>query len=58
MPYLCLNKDNGRFPGRGHINSAFKIPTIIYYDRAGKVCAVGEDIDEIAEEENWVKAEW
>jgi hypothetical protein len=40
-----------------------KIPTIIYYDRAGKVKAVGaeamkEGIYEKAEDEGWVKAEW
>ena len=36
---------------------------MIYYDRGGKVRAVGaesmkEGIYEVAEEENWVKAEW
>jgi hypothetical protein len=40
-----------------------KIPTIIYYDQQGKVCAVGaeavrEGIEEEAEDGNWVKAEW
>jgi len=59
-----LNKvDDGRFPAHEHIGGASKIPTIIYYDLAGKVRAVGgeatrEGIYEIAEDENWVKAEW
>jgi len=40
-----------------------KIPTVIYYDRAGKVRAVGAEamkdgIFETAEEEDWIKAEW
>ena len=52
-----------RFPAQEHISGAFKIPTVIYYDLSGKVRAVGaeavnEGIYEIAEDENWVKAEW
>jgi hypothetical protein len=52
-----------RFPAHEHISGASKIPTIIYYDRKGKVRAVGaeamrEGIYEMAEEEQWVKAEW
>ena len=52
-----------RFPAHEYISGASKIPTIIYYDRAGNVKAVGaeavkEGIYEIAEEEHWVKAEW
>lgn len=40
-----------------------KIPTIIYYDRQGKVCAIGaeavrEGIEEEAEDREWTKAEW
>ncbi|KAF8805124.1 hypothetical protein BYT27DRAFT_7339733 [Phlegmacium glaucopus] len=51
-----------RFPALEHINGS-KIPTLIYYDRNGKVRAVGaeamkEGIYEVAEDENWVKAEW
>jgi hypothetical protein len=59
-----LNKnDDGRFPAQDHFGGACKIPTVIYYDRGGKVRAVGaetmrEDIHEIAEDENWVKTEW
>jgi hypothetical protein len=58
-----LNKDITRFAVHEHISGASKIPTIIYYDRTEKVCAVGaeamwEGIYEITEDENWVKAEW
>jgi hypothetical protein len=59
-----LNKDDdGRFPGQEHVGDDSKVPTIIYYDQAGKVRAVGAEamrdgIDKIAEDENWVKAEW
>ncbi|KAF8805122.1 hypothetical protein BYT27DRAFT_7258239 [Phlegmacium glaucopus] len=51
-----------RFPAHEHINGS-KIPTVIYYDQNGTVRAVGaeamkESIYEVAEDENWVKAEW
>ena len=40
-----------------------KIPTILYYDQQGNVCAAGDEanqegIEQIAEEEEWTKAEW
>jgi hypothetical protein len=52
-----------RFPAHEYVSGAAKIPTIIYYDRAGNVKAVGaeavrEGIRETAEDEHWVKAEW
>ena len=52
-----------RFISFRPISGASKIPTIIYYDRAGNVKAVGaeaekEGIYEIAEHEHWVKVEW
>ena len=59
-----MNEDyNGRFPANEHISGASKIPSIIYYDRDGKVRAAGaeavrEGIYETAKEENWAKAEW
>ena len=59
-----MNKDDdGRFPAHEHISGASKIPTIIYYDWAGRVRAAGaeamrEGIYEIAEDENLMKAEW
>jgi hypothetical protein len=58
-----LNVLHARFPAHEQISGASKIPTIIYYDKAGNVCAVGaealtEGIFETAEEEGWIKAEW
>jgi hypothetical protein len=52
-----------RFPAHEHISGASKIPSIIYYDRSGKVRAVGAEATteaacELAEEEHWVKSEW
>ncbi|TFK26684.1 hypothetical protein FA15DRAFT_667159 [Coprinopsis marcescibilis] len=52
-----------RFPAHEQISGASKIPTIIYYDKGGNVCAVGaeamrEGIYEQAEDEDWVKSEW
>ncbi|KAJ3568178.1 hypothetical protein NP233_g5879 [Leucocoprinus birnbaumii] len=40
-----------------------KIPSVLYYDKTGKVCAAGAEaerdgIDILAEEGNWFKAEW
>ncbi|KAJ3490198.1 hypothetical protein NLJ89_g11454 [Agrocybe chaxingu] len=51
-----------RFPANELINGASKIPTIIYYDKEGSVQAVGaeatrEGIVELAEDNEWVKAE-
>jgi nitrate reductase cytochrome c-type subunit len=52
-----------RFPAQERVGGASKIPTIIYYDREGKVRAVGaeatsEAVELTAEEEGWTKAEW
>ncbi|KAF8873975.1 hypothetical protein CPB84DRAFT_1817940 [Gymnopilus junonius] len=52
-----------KFPAHEHVSGASKIPTIMYYDRTGKVRAVGAEatidgIYETAEEEQWIKAEW
>jgi hypothetical protein len=40
-----------------------KIPTILYYNQQGEVCAVGDeatedDIEQTAQEREWTKAEW
>ena len=61
--FLNKDDDDGRFPADEHVSGASKIPTIIYYDQAGKVRAIGaeairEGIYEIADDKNWVKAEW
>ncbi|KAF8901908.1 hypothetical protein CPB84DRAFT_1708063 [Gymnopilus junonius] len=52
-----------RYPAQELISGASKIPTIIYYDLAGKVRAVGaeatrEGIYEEAEDGEWFKSEW
>ncbi|KAH6918429.1 hypothetical protein BKA70DRAFT_1087615 [Coprinopsis sp. MPI-PUGE-AT-0042] len=52
-----------RYPAHEQVSGASKIPTVIYYDRAGNAVAVGaealrEGVYEIAEEEGWSKAEW
>ncbi|KAF8802605.1 hypothetical protein BYT27DRAFT_7260908 [Phlegmacium glaucopus] len=52
-----------RFPYQELAGGDCKIPTIIYYDQQGKVCAIGaqavrEGIDEEAEDGKWTKAEW
>ncbi|KAG2020014.1 hypothetical protein CC2G_005403 [Coprinopsis cinerea AmutBmut pab1-1] len=52
-----------RFPAHEQVSGASKIPTVIYYDRAGNAVAVGaealrEGVYEMAEDEGWEKAEW
>ncbi|KAK0471595.1 hypothetical protein IW261DRAFT_1511460 [Armillaria novae-zelandiae] len=49
-----------RFPSQEHVGNDAKIPTIMYYDQAGNVRAVGaealkENIIEQAEEDGWAK---
>ncbi|KXN86015.1 Heat shock 70 kDa protein 12B [Leucoagaricus sp. SymC.cos] len=52
-----------KFPGQGTADGNAKIPSILYYGKDGGVRAAGAEterdgMDIIAEEENWVKAEW
>ncbi|KIM36858.1 hypothetical protein M413DRAFT_281536 [Hebeloma cylindrosporum] len=52
-----------RFPGQAKVGGDSKIPTILYYDQQGNVCAVGDEaneegIEQIAEEKEWTRAEW
>lgn len=52
-----------RFPAQDKTNGSYKIPSVIYYDNSGKVCAVGAEatrdgIDIDAKELRWVKVEW
>ncbi|PBK90619.1 hypothetical protein ARMGADRAFT_934054, partial [Armillaria gallica] len=54
--YLYLS----RFPSHEHVGREAKIPTIIFYDKEGNVCAVSakalkQNTVEQAEEEGWVK---
>ncbi|KAJ2922261.1 hypothetical protein H1R20_g14832, partial [Candolleomyces eurysporus] len=52
-----------RYPSQEHVGGDSKIPTVIYYDEAGKPCAIGAEtlkdgIEADAEEKNWSKAYW
>lgn len=52
-----------RYPAQEKVGGDAKIPSIIYYDRQGKVSAVGaealqERVLESAEDEDWMKVEW
>jgi hypothetical protein len=52
-----------RFPGGAEVGGDTKVPTVIYYDSNGSPCALGQEtqkegIDVLAEDSNWIKAEW
>jgi hypothetical protein len=52
-----------RFPAQEHASGSSKIPTVLYYDQAGEVRAIGaeamnEGIFEEAEDGGWMKVEW
>lgn len=52
-----------RFPGRANAGGDAKVPTVIYYAEDGTPRAIGaetesEGIEALADESNWVKAEW
>ncbi|EKM78941.1 hypothetical protein AGABI1DRAFT_121289 [Agaricus bisporus var. burnettii JB137-S8] len=51
-----------RFPGQEHVVGSTKIPSVIYYDRQGRMKAAGAEADTSAvqaraEDEGWIKAE-
>ncbi|TEB37932.1 hypothetical protein FA13DRAFT_1725557 [Coprinellus micaceus] len=51
------------YPCQEHVVGEYKTPTVIYYDSAGNICAIGaetlkEGIEEDAEENGWTKARW
>jgi len=51
-----------RFPGQEHVAGNTKIPSVIYYDRHGKIMAAGAEADDVtiqaqADDEAWIKAE-
>ncbi|CCM01406.1 uncharacterized protein FIBRA_03457 [Fibroporia radiculosa] len=51
-----------RFPGQEHVAGNSKIPSIMYYDRQGKMVAAGAEAESStivaeAEDEGWIKAE-
>ncbi|KAI6169022.1 hypothetical protein EDD17DRAFT_457860 [Pisolithus thermaeus] len=50
-----------RFPHQGLVGGNCKIPTVIYYDKQGKVCATGiDDLGDFEpdEVEDWTKVQW
>ncbi|KAL1756831.1 hypothetical protein FB107DRAFT_289735 [Schizophyllum commune] len=52
-----------RFPAQENAGGDSKIPSILLYDADGKLRAVGaealqDDLQQLAEEEGWTKAEW
>ena len=52
----------GRFPGQEHVAGNSKIPSVMYYDKRGKMMAAGAEADTTAvlsqaEDEGWIKAE-
>lgn len=56
-------KLNDRFPGQELVNGSYKIPTVMYYDKEGKMVSAGAEtlageVEEKAEEEGWMKVEW
>lgn len=55
--------ENHRYPGQEHVAGSPKIPTVMYYDRSGKMQSAGAETalpetTETAEEEEWLKVEW
>ena len=52
-----------RYPCQEDDGGDSKVPTVIYYDSTGKICAIGaetlrEGIEQDAEENGWTKALW
>ncbi|PPR01390.1 hypothetical protein CVT24_006228 [Panaeolus cyanescens] len=52
-----------KFPAQDHVHGSSKIPTVLYYDKSGKVQAIGaetlsEGIFERATDGGWHKVEW
>ena len=59
---LVLNSYCLRFPGQEHVAGNSKIPSVMYYDRRGKMQAAGAEAESASvlsqgEDEGWVKAE-
>ena len=63
--YLCflvLFTCNLSFPGQEHVAGNSKIPSVVYYDKHGKMMAAGAEADTAAiisqaEDHGWIKAE-
>lgn len=63
MPILNYFCGVFRFPAQENVGGDSKIPTILYYDAKGTVRAVGaeanrEGVEEDAEDQGWIRAEW
>jgi hypothetical protein len=61
LPLLLLISDSS-FPGQEHVAGNSKIPSVIYYDKQGKMMAAGAEADTATvlsqvEDEGWIKAE-
>lgn len=60
---IGLNRCNFRYPAQEQVGGDAKIPTILYYDEAGNVQAVGaealgDNVELEAQEHGWTKAQW
>ncbi|KAL1700716.1 hypothetical protein EV121DRAFT_213593 [Schizophyllum commune] len=60
VPQVC---GVNRFPAQEHAGGDSKIPSVLLYDKSGKVRAAGaetlqEDMMELAIDEGWFKSEW
>jgi hypothetical protein len=58
---LMLCRD--RFPAQGNVGGDSKIPSVIFYDKAGNVKAVGAEAmlrgtEQTSFKQGWLKAEW
>jgi hypothetical protein len=63
LPAVNPSSNWYRYPAQDHVGGDSKIPSILFYDQEGHVCAVGaealqDSIIEKAEEEGWAKLEW
>jgi hypothetical protein len=52
-----------RYPPQDQVGGGAKIPSILWYDEYGKVCAVGAEAEQqsviqMAEDFEWHKVEW
>ena len=59
---LCLAHLNFSYPGQEHVTGNTKIPSILFYDRKGKVRAAGAEAEDAqvlaqAEDDEWSKVE-
>lgn len=70
ISYCILNpgqvpviRNVNRFPRQHHADRIEKVPSVIYYDQGGNLCAVGAEIQDPdtnaeAADEGWIKVAW